>query len=339
MNILQKLVPHYDDPYEQSRANIAALTLFILGTLQLSHMFRSWNTGARGAALIYNILVFILIALYILLHKRRLNLTIYAAIIVAICAATLATGSAPGGGFSMTVATGYFEAVIVASLLLKPGNALILTFITWLIYAFVMLLQYQNLIQPPELDIIHDGARTFFAFSGAMLGSAIILWLFARTFDRTNEKLQEQEAELETRSDELADLIANQQIRETEQQALLGTLSELSSPIMPLTDEMLVMPLIGYLDEERFNMLRADLLEAMRGYRVERVIFDLTGLLTLSDENGIYLSKLARLASLRGCAVTIASIPDELAPKIADMDLNGIALRRDLQAVLQEAWN
>lgn len=54
-------------------------------------------------------------------------------------------------------------------------------------------------------------------------------------------------------------------------------LAEVSTPLIPITDHLLVMPLIGAVDTERARMILETLLEGVSSRRPQAVIIDITG--------------------------------------------------------------
>lgn len=54
-------------------------------------------------------------------------------------------------------------------------------------------------------------------------------------------------------------------------------LRELSTPVLPVRERLLVLPIIGVLDNERAQQLTEQLLGAIREHRAKVVVMDITG--------------------------------------------------------------
>jgi rsbT co-antagonist protein RsbR len=62
-----------------------------------------------------------------------------------------------------------------------------------------------------------------------------------------------------------------------EKERLLKTVGELSSPVIQVWENVLVMPLIGAIDSARATRITEDLLTGITKYQAEIVIIDITG--------------------------------------------------------------
>src|SRR6185503_2887794 len=105
----------------------------------------------------------------------------------------------------------------------------------------------------------------------------------ATAFNRMTARLQQTLEGLEQRVAErtvaLAESNAEAQralaeLRESirEREVLSATVRELASPVMPVQEGILVMPLIGAIDSERAGMLMESLLGAIERHRARMVI-------------------------------------------------------------------
>lgn len=65
-----------------------------------------------------------------------------------------------------------------------------------------------------------------------------------------------------------------------EQYRLLQTIQELSAPIAPVPDDILLLPLIGHIDSYRADRMTAAILEQVAARRARSVILDITGMVT-----------------------------------------------------------
>ena len=77
--------------------------------------------------------------------------------------------------------------------------------------------------------------------------------------------------------DEISDPVAALQQAKTEIQRLSAAVRELGTPVLPIHDGILVLPLIGHLDSLRGAHLMDDLLAAIEGHQASIIILDITG--------------------------------------------------------------
>lgn len=121
-----------------------------------------------------------------------------------------------------------------------------------------------------------------------------------------------------------------QQIIEAQQAALL----ELSTPLMPLTDDVVAMPLIGAIDTTRAQQIMETLLEGIAAHRAAVAILDITGVQVVDTQVANALVRAARAARLLGAQVVLTGIQPRIAQTIVELgaDLSGIITRSTLQS-------
>jgi anti-anti-sigma regulatory factor len=117
---------------------------------------------------------------------------------------------------------------------------------------------------------------------------------------------------------------------------LRETVHALSVPIVPLAKDMLLLPLVGYLDEQRSNELTRSLLDAIQTKRAKSVVLDLTGLAALDDATAERLRQTSEAARLLGCRVTLVGVRADQALTLTAFNLGaaGITVARDIPALL-----
>ncbi|MRX73794.1 STAS domain-containing protein [Bacillus lacus] len=119
---------------------------------------------------------------------------------------------------------------------------------------------------------------------------------------------------------ELARKQEAEQIRQLEQlvsdktKMLEDLVRELSSPIIPVLEGILVVPLIGRYDEDRAETLISNTLDQLPSYKAKYLLLDLTGLNTdISEHTADLIDKLGSAARLLGTEVILVGISAELA--------------------------
>ncbi len=111
---------------------------------------------------------------------------------------------------------------------------------------------------------------------------------------------------------------------------------ELSTPVIPLMDRMLVMPLVGSIDALRAKDLMRALLQGVTRHRARLVILDITGVPLVDSGVAGYLDKTMQAARLKGAQVIVTGVSDAVAETIVDLGLNwaGIETLQDMQTGL-----
>lgn len=108
---------------------------------------------------------------------------------------------------------------------------------------------------------------------------------------------------------------------------------ELSTPIMPIADQVIVLPLIGTIDRERAQRITACLLEAIVAHRARVAILDISGVPTLNAEASEALTRTSQAAQLMGAQPVMVGISPEFAKDMAGraLDLQGLVTVADLR--------
>jgi anti-anti-sigma regulatory factor len=125
----------------------------------------------------------------------------------------------------------------------------------------------------------------------------------------------------------------------TERKRAEETLKRLSTPLIPISDRTVVMPLIGALDSRRAEQVMATILDGIAAYRAGIVIIDVTGVATIDTEVAGTLVRVAQAVRLLGAKVFLTGIRPELAQALVTLgtDLRGIATYGTLQSAIAAA--
>lgn len=100
-----------------------------------------------------------------------------------------------------------------------------------------------------------------------------------------------------------------QQIIEAQQLAL----RELSTPLIPLADGVVVMPLVGTIDRGRAQQILETLLDGVAQQRARAAILDITGVRTVDEQVAQALLQAAQAVRLLGASVILTGIRAEVA--------------------------
>jgi anti-anti-sigma factor len=158
-------------------------------------------------------------------------------------------------------------------------------------------------------------------------------------------RVAERTAEVEQAFAELERTLAELRESVSAREQLSATVRELSSPVVPVLEGILVMPLIGVIDSDRAALLVRSLLEAIEQHRARVVIMDVTGVPIVDTHTARVLLDAANAAKLLGAHPILVGLRPELAQTIVGLgvDLSGLTTRVDMQSgvnyAIEQHWN
>jgi rsbT co-antagonist protein RsbR len=122
---------------------------------------------------------------------------------------------------------------------------------------------------------------------------------------------------------------------ETQQRAI----QDLSTPVIPVLEGVIVMPLVGSIDTLRARDIMRKLLQGIREQRAKVVILDITGVPFVDSGVATHMNKTIQAARLKGARTIVVGISDAVAETIVDLELDwsGIETLSDLQTGLHVA--
>jgi rsbT co-antagonist protein RsbR len=117
---------------------------------------------------------------------------------------------------------------------------------------------------------------------------------------------------------EAAQLELQQQVIEAQRAAL----RELSTPLVPIADGVLAMPLVGTIDSIRAREIMESLLQGIAGQRAHTAILDITGVRVVDTQVADALVSAARAARLLGAEVVLTGISAAVAQTLVSLETN-----------------
>jgi rsbT co-antagonist protein RsbR len=120
-----------------------------------------------------------------------------------------------------------------------------------------------------------------------------------------------------------------------------ASLRELSTPLMPLSEGVLAMPLVGAIDSGRAQMVMETLLEGVSTHQAELAILDITGVQVIDTQVANALMRTAQAVKLLGAQVVLTGIQPRIAQTLVHLgvDLSEIVTRSTLQAGISYAMS
>lgn len=116
-------------------------------------------------------------------------------------------------------------------------------------------------------------------------------------------------------------------------------INELSTPVLQMRDELLILPIIGVIDTRRAREITEKLLSFIRDRRAKVVVIDITGVSTLDSKAANHLLQTVDASRLMGAAVIVTGLSSEVAQTLVTigMDLSKLNTVGDLQGGILEA--
>jgi rsbT co-antagonist protein RsbR len=111
---------------------------------------------------------------------------------------------------------------------------------------------------------------------------------------------------------------------------------EMGVPVLPISRNTLVMPLVGALDSTRLVQIQEQALRRLEATRARRLLLDITGVPVVDTQVAQGLLRVAQAAKLLGSEVTLIGIRPEVAQTIVGLglDLSSVHTHSDLQGAL-----
>ena len=157
---------------------------------------------------------------------------------------------------------------------------------------------------------------------------------------RLRDMLHSEEERAAELAREIAERVLAEQERERLQQEIIQAqnqaIQELSTPIIPVMDRIIILPLIGSIDSARAQDITRSLLAGIREHHARVVILDITGVPIVDSGVAGYLDKTIQAARLKGARTIVTGISDAVAEAIVDLgiDWSGLDTLSDLQTGL-----
>lgn len=128
---------------------------------------------------------------------------------------------------------------------------------------------------------------------------------------------------------------AFERLQEKYEAEMQSEMIALSAPIVPVADDVVVLPLIGYLDSYRVNHILTNVIPRVAEMGVYHVIADFSGVLTIDDQTAEAIHHIGSTLSLMGIHVVVAGLRPDLVQTIVH---SGIQLSSaDAYATVKQA--
>ncbi len=116
-------------------------------------------------------------------------------------------------------------------------------------------------------------------------------------------------------------------------------LEELSAPLIPVMDDITVMPLVGTIDTDRAKLIMENLLSGIVKHRTDVVLIDITGVPVVDTMVAHHIIQAAEAVRLLGATCILVGIRPEIAQTIVNLgiDLSNFPTKSSLSKGFQTA--
>jgi anti-anti-sigma factor len=171
------------------------------------------------------------------------------------------------------------------------------------------------------------------------------LGLLAEAFNHMIATLGQQRAEISShqttlalRNTELEQVLEEVRVAVTARDALSGMVRQMSVPVVPILEQVIVLPLVGELDHERVQTFFRQLLKGIEDHRARIVIIDITGVPFVDAEVVGWILQATQAARLLGATCMLVGIRPEVAQAIvaSGRQLSELHTRADLRSAVAD---
>ncbi|HZC99668.1 MAG TPA: STAS domain-containing protein [Actinomycetes bacterium] len=160
---------------------------------------------------------------------------------------------------------------------------------------------------------------------------------YRKDFDLLNEVLDA----YEPAANRIANTVAVSFVRERERiiRQQQEAIRELSTPVLQVRERIVILPIIGVLDEQRAQQLTEQLLAGIQTSRAKVVVIDVTGVPDLDASVANHLVQTADASRLMGASVILSGLSPTIAQTLVTIgvDLGKMNTVGDLQGGVEEA--
>ncbi|MDI1433265.1 PAS domain-containing protein [Polyangium sorediatum] len=183
-------------------------------------------------------------------------------------------------------------------------------------------IEHRIVLPTGETRVVHEQGKVFYSESGTplrMLGTVQDVTERRQSADiiRLQAGRLEQELVAREQAEQARAALQDEVIRV--QRALL---EELSTPLIPIREDIMVMPLIGVVDARRADQMLETVLHAAVGKQTRVVIIDITGVKQVDTHVANTLLRTAQALGLVGAEVVLTGIRSDVARTLVELDVS-----------------
>jgi rsbT co-antagonist protein RsbR len=153
------------------------------------------------------------------------------------------------------------------------------------------------------------------------------------------EQVLRQQAALTKQNQELEQTLAELQVATAAREQMAVTVRTLSVPVLPILEQVLLIPLVGEIDTERARIVLERLLDGITTGRARIAIIDITGVPLVDASLVDWLMHATSAARLMGARCILVGIGPEVAQALvaSGANLTNLTTRADLRSAVEYA--
>lgn len=308
---------HTQDPDAVDQGRIAKSTAILIGIGTLVSLSNSliFNDLSLKVGAVYIGLLVVVSAVFALAHIGKVKLggmLLSGTLFLAIAAL-----SSPLFTVADPTSPSYLLPILIAGLLLNGNAVLFFGTLSLLAIGLVKLVTQLEWTSRSTSNLL------------IIVLATVLTYVTIRRLERTVNKARQQTAAAvnsqQTLVDQQAALqVANSDLTTANEQmtSLLALVRDLETPVIPLLDGVLVMPLVGHVDTRRASQLTEAVLTAVHAQRARVVIIDITGVSVVDTAVAQRLGRLAQSVQLLGAQVLLTGIRADVAQTIVTQGID-----------------
>ena len=190
--------------------------------------------------------------------------------------------------------------------------------------------QFKRITKSGEVVWLEAAYNPIFDAAGALVKVVKFAYDVTEQFNQAMAVLGEKSAQLEA---------ALEEAREAERVRveLDRTLQEMSTPVTPIWDEILLLPLVGIVDSTRTDDVMRKTLDRISQTGSKMFILDISGVPTVDTAVANQLIKITKATRIMGCETFVSGVSSSIAHTIVELGVDISELRTT--ATLRDAFS
>jgi anti-anti-sigma factor len=154
-----------------------------------------------------------------------------------------------------------------------------------------------------------------------------------------HDQVEKQQRALSERNRELERAFVEIQSANQARDAMRTTIVNLSVPVLPILSDVIHVPLVGEIDQERASILIERVLRGVETYRARQVILDVTGVPLIDSQVAQWLIHVIDAARLLGATSVLVGVAPEVAQALvtSGIDMSSVRVQSDLRSAVAMA--
>ncbi len=120
----------------------------------------------------------------------------------------------------------------------------------------------------------------------------------------------------------IADDISKQRRMEAEREKQQALIMEMSTPVMQLWDNILLLPVVGLVDSKRVQLIMETALQKILDYQAKLLILDIQGVPAVDSAVANHLIQITKATRLMGCTSIVTGISPEISQALVNLGID-----------------